>query len=386
MSEKILYVDDDPNILAAQRRMHGGRFALETADSGQAGCELVASKGPYAVVISDMRMPGMDGVQFLARVKVASPDTVRIMLTGSPGLDTAIQAVNKGQIFRFLTKPCPPEIFAGAIEAGLRQYALITAERELLEKTLNGSIKVLMEVLSLVNPLAFGRACRLRRYAQHIIRQLGLSDGWRYEIAATLSQIGCVVLSSDILRKVYTGQELDDKELQAYASHPKIAGQLLSKIPRMEDVAGIIAAQPVQGHQEQADLETKASASDAVAFGSELVWLVTELDRLVSGGMQVRQAVSYMLERPAVYWSKLVAALQNIDTHKSMASTLVKVSGLREAMILDQDVYAKNGNLIVTRGHEVTYAVMEHLMQWSSGVGIKEPIQVLMPGNDNPLM
>ena len=77
--------------------------------------------GPFAVVVADMRMPGMDGVEFLQHVKEMSPDTVRIMLTGNADMQTAIDAVNKGNIFRFLTKPCPYETMTVAVNAGDRK-------------------------------------------------------------------------------------------------------------------------------------------------------------------------------------------------------------------------------------------------------------------------
>ncbi len=107
----------------------------------------------------------MDGIQ-LCRIKAQSPDTIRVMLTGNAEIDTAINAINEGSIFRFLTKPCTREAMAKTLTAALVQYRLVTAEKQLLEQTLSGSIQVLTEVLSLVNPAAFSRAERARRYIQ----------------------------------------------------------------------------------------------------------------------------------------------------------------------------------------------------------------------------
>jgi DNA-binding NtrC family response regulator len=100
MAEKILLVDDEPNVLDGYRRTLGREFALETAVGGQEALALLAEKGPYAVVVSDMRMPGMDGIQLLSRIKSASPDTIRVMLTGHADTETAINAINEGSIFR----------------------------------------------------------------------------------------------------------------------------------------------------------------------------------------------------------------------------------------------------------------------------------------------
>lgn len=137
------------------------------------------------MVISDMRMPGMDGIELLRRVKSTAPDTVRIMLTGNADTETAIAAINQGSIFRFLIKPCSQEIIARTITVALIQERLITAERQLLEQTLSGCLQVLSEVLA--SPAAFSRAERARRYIHHVVTAMKLGNPWQYEVTAILS-------------------------------------------------------------------------------------------------------------------------------------------------------------------------------------------------------
>jgi DNA-binding NtrC family response regulator len=122
MQEKILFVDDDANILAAYKRNLRKQFDILTAPSGEEGLSLLQAEGPFAVVLSDLRMPGMDGFEFLSRVKERSPDSLCIMLTGHAELQSSLRAVNEGYIFRFLTKPCKMDILATAIRSGLSQY------------------------------------------------------------------------------------------------------------------------------------------------------------------------------------------------------------------------------------------------------------------------
>ena len=138
--ERILLVDDDPNVLAGYTRTLRRQLIVETAPGGDAGLAAIAERGPFAVVVSDMRMPGMDGVQFLSQVRRRAPQTVRMMLTGNADQQTAIEAVNEGHIFRFISKPCPPERLLKNLLAGCHQHRLVTAERELLEQTLQGSV------------------------------------------------------------------------------------------------------------------------------------------------------------------------------------------------------------------------------------------------------
>src|SRR5579864_7045735 len=156
MAEKILLVDDDNSVLEGYRRSLSREFSVETAMGAEQALKLAADNGPYAVVVSDMRMPGMDGIRLLSRIKALSPDTIRVMLTGNADMDTAVNAINEGSIFRFLKKPCSKEAMAKAITAALVQYRLVTAEKQLLEQTLGGTLQVLTQVLSLVNPAAFG--------------------------------------------------------------------------------------------------------------------------------------------------------------------------------------------------------------------------------------
>ena len=143
MKEKVLFVDDDPNILEAYTRNLRKFYEIDTALKGDEGLARLNGKEPYLVVVSDLRMPGMNGVEFLSKVKEKTPDTIRMMLTGNADLEAAIESVNKGNIFRFLVKPCSVEILKGALNDGIRQYNLVNAERELLEKTLLGSVKML---------------------------------------------------------------------------------------------------------------------------------------------------------------------------------------------------------------------------------------------------
>ena len=101
MSERILFVDDDPNLLASCERNFRRKYQLDTAEGGEAGLARLAERGPYAVVVADRQMPRMDGIQFLSAVRQRAPDTVRIMLTGNADLDSAIRVVNEGKSSAF---------------------------------------------------------------------------------------------------------------------------------------------------------------------------------------------------------------------------------------------------------------------------------------------
>ncbi len=130
MSNRVLLVDDDLHILAAFQRQLRKKADIQTASSGAAGLEILRGGGPFAVIVTDYCMPEMNGIEFLARVRRISPDSVRMLLTGSADLEAAIQAVNQGHIFRFLTKPCASEDLLKVLTAGIQEYRRIHKERK----------------------------------------------------------------------------------------------------------------------------------------------------------------------------------------------------------------------------------------------------------------
>jgi len=139
--DKILFVDDEPSILAALRRHLQKKFDMSTATSGQAALEMIKNDGPFSVIVCDMRMPGMLGTEVLNRVQTLSPDTTRIMLTGNTDQQTAIDAVNEGNVFRFFTKPCEMDALTQGLEAGIRRYQLVTRTKADLMANMNHELR-----------------------------------------------------------------------------------------------------------------------------------------------------------------------------------------------------------------------------------------------------
>jgi serine phosphatase RsbU (regulator of sigma subunit) len=134
MKGKVLLVDDDAMILAGLKRKLRNQFRIETALSGEEGLRKIEENGPYAVIVSDYFMPGMNGIEFLCRVKETDPDSVRMMLTGSADMSTAIQAVNEGSIFQFHPKPCPADTLGKAIQSGVDAYLKTTTHQTQFKK------------------------------------------------------------------------------------------------------------------------------------------------------------------------------------------------------------------------------------------------------------
>ena len=378
MNRNILVVDDDRNLLNSLIRGLRKRFQVEAALGPEEGLKILAAKGPFAVIVSDLRMPVMDGIQFLSKAKTITPDSVRIILTGNADLHSAMEAVNKGSIYRFLTKPCPSQILSGVLKQAVEQYRLITAEKELLEKTLKGSVKVLSELLSLLNPEAFGRSSRIKRHAADLATHLEVSDVWRIETAAMLSQIGCVTLSGEVIKKIHEGRDLSKEEARRFDAHPRIASELLSHIPRMEEVAEIIACQERhfdgKGHVED------PRKGENIPMGARILKVVLDFDTLESKGLSKIDALKELGQRPGWYDPTVLKAFEAVlGVSKRYVVRDEPVNRLRTQMILGEDVKALNGQLLISRGQEVTLALKERLMSFAGAAGVKEPIRVFVP-------
>jgi response regulator RpfG family c-di-GMP phosphodiesterase len=378
MTPKVLFVDDDPNILAAYQRQLRKQYQIDTALAGDRGLEAVAKAGPYAVIVSDLKMPGMNGIQFLSRVKEMAPDTVRMMLTGFADLQTAIEAVNEGNIFRFLTKPCSPEILSRALDNGIEQYRLITAERELLEKTLKGSIKVLTQILSLLNPEAFGRASRITRYAREIGLVMKFPKIWQLETAAMLSQIGFILLPEEALKKIYHGQQLTPEETQLLDMHPFITSDLLKNIPRLESIARIISYQ--EKRFDGSGIPVDEVRREEIPLGARVLKVALDFDTLLTAGESKSKAIPQLKQRPGWYDPAVLTALEAVVWIEGKFQVkVIPLRDLRDSMILDDDVFTTGGTLLIAKGQEVTPLIIKRLHNFAETAGVKEPLQVLVP-------
>jgi CheY-like chemotaxis protein len=378
-SEKILLVDDEPNVLESIQRQLRNRFEVKTAQSGEEALEVLKTDGPFTLIVSDMRMPGMDGVQLLSRVKDMYPDTVRIMLTGNADQETAVAAANNGQIFRFLNKPCSTATLATALALGVRQHKLLIAEKELLNDTLKGSMKVLSELLSQANATVFGAGSRIKDLVVRFCKQLHLTNSWQYEIAALMSQVGCITLPSDILHKLYAGVELTPDERQMYERHPDVGRKLFSHIPRMEIVATMIGMQ--LHRMDEYENEAVSSVDEEACRGAQMLKVAIDYDLLSYQGLNQKDILLKMKKMPGVYNQEILDTLEGMKIQTVQGRVVnLKVKDIQTGMVAEEDVFANNGVLIIPRGQVVTWPILQGLDNFSKQVGIQEPICVRIGG------
>ncbi|MBN1610292.1 MAG: response regulator, partial [Polyangiaceae bacterium] len=287
---RILCVDDEPRVLeglALNLRRH---YEVHLANNGVEALEALGRLDDLAVIVSDMRMPGMDGAALLGESRRRAPDTVRMLLTGQSDLAMAAAAVNEGQIFRFLIKPCPPDQLLGALQAACEQHRLITAERVLVEQTLRGAVRTLTEVLALANPAAFGRAVRIQRHAKAVADRIDTPDKWAVEVAAMLSQIGWVTVPAELAQRYDGGEVLTPAEKEVVEGLPATAQRLLAHIPRLEPVLEILAG-----------CARSSSPSARAGVGAQILRMVNDFDALDTQGLTPSQALDTMRGRGGAY-------------------------------------------------------------------------------------
>ena len=384
MNTKILFVDDEPNLLAALSRSLRKRFEFDTAPGGAEALQLIASRGPYAVVVADQTMPGMSGVELLEAVREATPDTVRLMLTGNADQKSAVDAVNRGAVFRFLNKPCPPEVLVPALETALKQYELVSTERELLEGTLSGSVQVLTEVLGMVAPDLLGRSQRLRDSIGTFAKHLGLDPVWEYEVAAALSLIGYASLPVLILRKLAGGGELDPDEAALVRHTPEVGCNLVSSIPRFAAVSQMILYQNKDfiGTGVPAD----AVSGEAIPRGARMLHILDDRLTLELDGVVKQNALVEMRSRSGRYDPALLEkCFECFPTFLSnaLASDIPVVykhpDELAPGQILVSEIKLANNVLLVAAGERLTKMVIQRIQNAVTLNHVKGPFPVQEP-------
>jgi CheY-like chemotaxis protein len=365
---RVLFVDDEPAVLDALAVNLHRHFDIVTATSGAAGLEYLRAQSDFAVVVSDMRMPKMDGATFLALALDASPDTTRILLTGQADLPAAIKVVNHGQIFRFLTKPCPRDTLRASLDSAVIQHRLVTGERVLLEQTLRGSIKMLVDVLAITSPAAFGRANHIKTRVLQLASLLGVLDSWQLEIAALASQLGHIVLPHEVCDKLERRIALDEDEQRMVVDAPGMTEQLLANIPRLETVRAMLALHVRPPPRNPAADPT----TQLVQLGAHLLRVAIDLDALEPMCSDHTRSPFSELEVPTDLYDPdvLNAVEQMYGERRSAPRYVVKTmepDELQVGMVLAEDFRLANGALLAARGYEMTASFIVRISNFPPG-------------------
>jgi CheY-like chemotaxis protein len=370
---RILCVDDESNVLDSFRRLLRKDYDLNIAASGADGLRLMEQNGPFAVVVSDYKMPGMNGVEFLSRAREIAPETVRVMLTGHADETTAAKAINDGRIFRFLFKPIASGEFIQVLEACIEQYRLLFAERELLEKTLKGSIELMTEILSLTNPIAFSRATRVCHYARQMAANLGVTQLWQLEVASMLSHIGYVTIPTETLRKRMAAIPIAPQENQMFEDLPEITLKLIGHIPRLESIVSII----------ETSLGAKNLGTipmhDSELVNAAILRAVIHFDEQMEQGLARSEVIANMMTYPARFNQTVLDQLESLKSI-GFGKRVRKISihQIRTGMVLQEEIVTNTGLTVAPKGFRVNDLIRQLLKNLYLQDCIQEYVDVLV--------
>ena len=372
---QILLVDDEVAILDGLRRQLRKRFTVHTATGGAEALELLRSQ-PVTVVVSDMRMPQMDGATLLAEVRSRYPDVVRILLTGQADTQSAITAVNQGQIYRFLTKPCPPDVLLDEISSGVEINRLVTAEKELLGTTLRRTVEALTATLSLAEPVAFARAVRVTRTVTELAEQLEIDEPWDIEITAMLAHLGAVTLPPKVQEKLDAGRPLDEDEQAMAHRVPAVSRDLVATIPRLETVADAIGWQRARYDGEGA--APGVPIGDDLPLAARILRVALDFDAGTSRRPSVQATIDAMRGDPGAYDPLVLEALVRAHavTDSEAPPRNVRVDDLTSGMVIFDDVLTRDGILLIGRGTVVTEPLIHRLENFVSQDRVDDSIRV----------
>lgn len=380
---KVLCVDDEPGVLEGLNLTLRRRYDVLTAANGPLGLQRLEENRDVVVILSDMRMPQMDGATFLEKSRGITPDASRILLTGYADLDSAVAAVNLGQVFRFMQKPSSPASILAAVDAGVNQHRLVTAEKVLLEQTLHGAIAVLTQILGLVSPTEFGHGTRLKRLVADIATRLAVPNRWQAEVAAMLVPLANLTTAArfgqDVASEAPDGRDrpVAGPDARDMASYDLVA-ELLAPIPRLDEVRYIL--QSVK--HVPANLTGLPGKSDAeraaLVLATSIVAAAMDFDALESDGLTAGEAVGIIAGREGRYLSQVVEGLTElVGKERGREVRELALGQLKPGMVFAEDVKTQSAMLLIARGHEVTQVIIDRLRNYPPRT-VREPMRVYL--------
>ncbi|MEN0109609.1 MAG: response regulator [Planctomycetota bacterium] len=371
MACRVLFVDDDQMLLSSMERCLGLKFDLETALSGPEALRKIEDGPPFHVIVTDMRMPVMDGIQFIQRARELSKHSVYLMLTGNQDVETAVRAVNDGQVTRFLNKPTDPADIAAAIEMGARQHELESNERELLNKTFVGAVGILADVMETLQPDLLGRAGRAEQFLEAIRARTGATPQWEYKIAAKLSLVGYAMLPGEV-----SGPPQSARALARLAEACTTTARMVDRIPRMTQVSQIIRMVPTTDGD--VPVLTPRGEGDVAQIGATLLRIAMLVESLSHNGVDPEQAEKDIRDAlPNVHEPLLAAAMEVYPSQGSDSDGVpVAIADLLPGMVLHHNLVRTDGATLLRAGRRLSETHLEKLLAEDAADGGLPPVVV----------
>jgi len=371
----ILVVDDTPDNILVLGDILRSKYEVKAAPRGEKALQIANADPKPDMILLDIMMPVMDGYEVCRRLKAdaATANIPVIFITAKNEVSDEQIGFEVGAV-DYITKPVsPPRVLARVathIELAEKRRNL----EELLQKTLVGTISVLTDLLAISNPTVFARASRLRRFMHGITGHLQLPDAWQYDMAAMLSQIGCVGMPKDTLERLVTGAKVTESDRRQYREQFGRSARILNKIPHLKNVA-----QMLELLKEEYGTQTTippVGSTDAVTLGARLLNTVLYYDDHLQKINNTGEAPQE--KRPTAHTAIDAEALNALEppAAKRQKPNPITFSELQLGMVVEENVYTSNGLCILPKGIEVTEVILEHLNKFRNDAGLVEPLIV----------
>lgn len=420
----LLFVDDEPSILSSLRRLFRPLgYTIHVAESGARGLELLAEHS-IDLVISDMRMPQMDGARFLEEVRNRWPAVMRILLTGYADVTSTVAAINRGEIYRYISKPWDDneivlvvqkaleykrlqsenarllaltqaqnaelESINASLEAKVqarttdlrRAMELLQASNGNLKKSFLTTIKLLSGLLDLRSQLLGGHARRVAEHARTLAQRLGENEASVQSIffAGLLHDIGKIGWSEDLLDKPWNRLTPDERGI--VVKHPAVAQNLLMAIEPLRDATVII-----RHHHERFDGKGYPDQLGGIAIpvGARILAVTNDYDSLLLGTLTARpltptEARVFLNDnRGSRYDPTVVDVFDAMLTERKqteLEELQVRIMHLHPGMVLSRDVMHPEGYLLLLAGHTLDEHLIGQLAKIEKAGGRQIPVFV----------
>lgn len=413
----VMFVDDEANILSSlQRLFRPAGYRIFTAESGAQGLEILAREN-IDLVISDMRMPGMDGATFLEQVTKSSPDTIRILLTGYADISSTINAINKGSIYRYIPKPWEDNDIRLCVKQALEKKSLEHEKKRLesmvvkqneqlkelntslekkvmartqeiqqtadmldlsyqqLKQAYDTTISVFARLIELREGTETGHTRRVAEHAQAIAQKLTLGEADVQDIyySALLHDIGKIGLSDSVLSKSYI--DLSENERAHFEKHPALGQATLLSLDTLHK-----AADYIRSHHERFDGKGYPDklAGERIPIGARILAVASDYDalqagELLHGKMSPQEARSFLIaNRNQRYDAKIVDTfLHLIETadHTNISELRLSSDDLHEGMVLSRDLVSHDGLMLISKGRTLNSVVIQKVIAFEKEEG-----------------
>ncbi len=374
---EILIIDDnEENRMILEVICKSLGFKPQLAINGKNALTILEKYTP-TLVLCDLIMPELNGFEFLKKFK-ANPKWKQIpiiMVSSVDETESILKCLQQGAD-DYITKPFEPDILKARVDNLLSKYLYMKMEKELLDKTFSGSLKVLSDILSTLSPFLFGKSTRTRRIAKQIAEEINYPNLWEIEVSAMFYLIGCITLPPETITKLIEGRTLIALEKIMYENHPYIGYKLLNNIPRLENVSHIVFFQNKMRMSNQIPEEIQNKVEE-VPLGAKILHLAIEYEYISSKTTLNADIISYL--RKIETNVELLSAIEKIvviDSGKELKK--LNLSELQSGMIFASDIITVNNNKVANRWMEVTSTLLDVMKLIHSKVAIQEPIEVFV--------